>query len=138
MRRDERLEDMVIARMDMTKEVEDDTLQEIIYQVLQEYGEEEYLPIAQRVQLGKELFNTFRKLDIIQELLEDDTVTEIMINGISNIFVERGGKLEELDKRFYSRRKLEDLIQHIVAGTNRMVNESSPIADARLDRKSVV
>lgn len=134
----EKLEDMVLQRIDMTKEIEDDTLQEIIYQVLQECADEEYLTITKRVQLGKELFNTFRKLDIIQELLEDESVTEIMINGISNIFVERGGKLIELDKKFYSKRKLEDLIQHIVAGTNRIVNESSPIADARLEDGSRV
>lgn len=132
------LHNRVLERMDLSRELEDDDLHQLIYQVLQDYGEEEYLNIEEKVELGKALFNTFRKLDIIQELLEDESVTEIMINGTSNIFVEENGKLKELDKRFYSKSKLEDVIQQIVAGTNRLVNESSPIADARLEDGSRV
>ena len=78
------------------------------------------------------MFNAFRKLDILQELIEDDEITEIMINGINNIFVERQGQILELEKRFITRTKLEDVIQQIVAGSNRIVNEASPIVDARL------
>ena len=74
----------------------------------------------------------------MQELLEDDDITEIMINGTEYIFIEKDGKLERLEKRFVDRRKLEDLIQQIVAGANRIVNEASPIVDARLEDGSRV
>ena len=68
----------------------------------------------------------------MQELIEDDEITEIMINGTDHIFVEKQGKILELEKRFITRTKLEDVIQQIVAGSNRIVNEASPIVDARL------
>ncbi len=128
----------VMQQLDLTEEVEDEELQKLIYKVLKEFNEETYLSIEQRVVLGKELFNTFRKLDILQELLEDENVSEIMINGIDNIFVEKCGKIQQLEKRFYSKERLENIVQQIVAGTNRMVNETSPIADARLEDGSRV
>ncbi|MDV9527827.1 ATPase, T2SS/T4P/T4SS family, partial [Clostridioides difficile] len=77
-------------------------------------------------------FNAFRKLDLLQELLEDESITEIMINGTKNIFIEQDGRLSLTDKRFTSRDKLEDVVQQIVSGANRVVNEASPIVDARL------
>lgn len=132
MHRIEILQNMVLERLDTTQDVEDNNLQSLIYEVLQEYGTNEYLTMEEKVDIGKLLFNTFRKLDILQGLLEDEEITEIMINGISNIFIEKKGKIEQIDKCFYSKEKLEDVIQQIVAGTNRLVNESSPIADARL------
>lgn len=73
-----------------------------------------------------------RKLDLLQEFLEDDDITEIMINGTQNIFIEKAGRISQSDKRFLSADKLEDVIQQIVAGSNRLVNEASPIVDARL------
>ena len=82
--------------------------------------------------MDRELFNAFRKFDLLQEFLEDDKITEIMINGTENIFLEKEGKLIRSGKRFVSREKLEDVIQQIVAGSNRIVNEASPIVDARL------
>lgn len=129
---------MILEHMDFTESITDAELQEIIYETLRAYGKKEYLSIEERIQLSKELFNTFRRLDYIQELLEDDTITEIMVNGIHNIFVEREGRIEKLEQKFFSQSKLEDVIQQIVAGTNRMVNESSPIADARLEDGSRV
>lgn len=133
-----RLRQQILDHMDFTEFITDAELQELIYEVLREYGEEDYLSIEERIQLGKELFNTFRKLDIIQELLEDENTTEIMVNGMQNIFVEQNGKLTQLPKKFDEQRKLEDVIQQIVAGTNRIVNESTPIADARLEDGSRV
>lgn len=127
-----------MERLDLSQEIKDEELQQLIYIILQEYNQENYLSINERVMLGKELFNTFRKLDILQELLEDEEVTEIMINGIQNIFVEKRGGIHQLDKRFYSKENLENIVQQIVAGTNRMVNESTPIADARLEDGSRV
>lgn len=88
--------------------------------------------MQQKTDLGRELFNTFRKLDILQEFLEDDEITEVMINGTQHIFYEKAGKLFLSDKRFASREKLEDVIQQIVSASNRVVNEVSPIVDARL------
>lgn len=128
----EELYEKILAELDLSKEVEDDELVEIIHRTLEEKGKEFYIPLKQKSGLGKELFNTFRKLDILQELIEDDEITEIMINGTDHIFVEKQGKILELEKRFITRTKLEDVIQQIVAGSNRIVNEASPIVDARL------
>lgn len=122
----------ILARLDMTRDMEDEELTELIYEVLQEVSQEEYLPLDQKTMLGKELFNAFRKLDLLQEFLEDDDITEIMINGTQNIFIEKAGRISQSDKRFLSADKLEDVIQQIVAGSNRLVNEASPIVDARL------
>lgn len=129
---------LILEHMDFTESISDLELQELIYEVLRTYGREVYLSIEERIQLGKELFNSFRKLDILQELLEDDRITEIMINGLDNIFVEKEGKLQQLSRKFENRSKLEDVIQQIVAGTNRIVNESSPLVDARLSDGSRV
>ena len=128
----EELYEKILTEMDLSKEVEDDELVEIIHRILDEKGKETYISLRQKSGLGKELFNAFRKLDILQELIEDDEITEIMINGINNIFVEKQGQILELEKRFITRTKLEDVIQQIVAGSNRIVNEASPIVDARL------
>ncbi|MCI9025401.1 MAG: CpaF family protein [Dorea sp.] len=128
----EQLHARILEELDMTREIEDDELNRLIYRVLQEASEQEYMPLARKTALGRELFNTFRKLDLLQEFLEDDTITEIMINGTQNIFYERGGRIYRSDKRFISRDKLEDVVQQIVAGANRLVNEASPIVDARL------
>lgn len=128
----EQLHARILARLDMTRDMEDEELTELIYEVLQEVSQEEYLPLDQKTMLGKELFNAFWKLDLLQEFLEDDDITEIMINGTQNIFIEKAGRISQSDKRFLSADKLEDVIQQIVAGSNRLVNEASPIVDARL------
>lgn len=128
----EQLHARILARLDMTRDMEDEELTELIYEVLQEVSQEEYLSLDQKTMLGKELFNAFRKLDLLQEFLEDDDITEIMINGTQNIFIEKAGRISQSDKRFLSADKLEDVIQQIVAGSNRLVNEASPIVDARL------
>ena len=128
----EQLHARILARLDMTRDMEDEELTELIYEVLQEVSQEEYLSLDQKTMLGKELFNAFRKLDLLQEFLEDDDITEIMINGTQNIFIEKAGRISQSDKRFLSADKLDDVIQQIVAGSNRLVNEASPIVDARL------
>lgn len=128
----EQLQARILEELDMTREIEDEELTELIYRVLQEASSTEYLSLSRKTELGKELFNTFRKLDLLQEFLEDEGITEIMINGTRSIFYERDGRLNKSDKRFLSKEKLEDVIQQIVAGSNRLVNEASPIVDARL------
>lgn len=122
----------VLEKLDMTKDIDDSELTELIYATLNEFQEEEYFPLRERIRIGRELFNSFRKLNILQELVEDEEITEIMINGVSNIFVEEAGKIFKSDKKFFSKSKLEDVVQQIVSESNRLVNESSPIVDARL------
>ena len=128
----EQLHARIMEELDMTKEIEDEELTDLIHRVLQEACMQEYITLRERTALGKELFNAFRKLDLLQELLEDESITEIMINGTKNIFIEQDGRLSLTDKRFTSRDKLEDVVQQIVSGANRVVNEASPIVDARL------
>ena len=125
MRNTERLYDRVIEKMDMTCDMEDEELQELIHEVLEEASKEEFIPLQEKIRISKELFNAFRKLDILQELIEDDEITEIMINGTDHIFLEKAGRIFESDRRFVSVAKLEDVIQQIAAGANRYVNEET-------------
>lgn len=134
----EELQDKILEQLDLSKEVGDEELLETICRILKEKGQETYIPLGKKAGIGKELFNALRKLDILQELLEDEEITEIMINGTEYIFVEKEGALLQLDKRFADRQKLENVIQQIVAGANRIVNEASPIVDARLEDGSRV
>ena len=135
---EQQLYNRVLDRLDLTRDVEDEELSELIHEVLKEAASEEYLPLQEQIRLSRQLFHSFRKLDILQELVEDETITEIMINGTEDIFLERNGRLIRSDRRFLSEEKLEDVIQQIVAGTNRYVNELSPIVDARLEDGSRV
>ncbi len=128
----EQLHARILEELDLSREIEDEELTRLIYRVLQEVSREEYLSLAEKTALGRELFNAFRKLDLLQEFLEDETITEIMINGTQNIFYEKDGRIFQSDRRFISRDKLEDVVQQIAAGSNRLVNEASPIVDARL------
>lgn len=134
----EELHEKVLEELDLSKEVDDEELVELIHHILEEKGKETPISLKEKALLGKELFNAFRKLDILQELIEDEAITEIMINGTDNIFIEKEGKLLQLQKRFVSKSKLEDVIQQIVANANRIVNEASPIVDARLEDGSRV
>lgn len=134
----EKIHEKILERLDLSHEVGDEQLVELIHTVLEETGQESYLPLKEKTMLGRELFNAFRKLDILQELIEDEEITEIMINGTEHIFIEKEGKISRLPKRFISKNKLEDVIQQMVAGVNRMVNEASPIVDARLEDGSRV
>lgn len=110
----------------------DGRIRELIDALVLQEGQSSYLSLSEKWELGMRLFNSVRRLDILQELLDDETVTEIMVNGTDGIFVEREGRMTLWEKRFASRERLEDLVQQIVAGCNRIVNESAPIADARL------
>ena len=90
------------------------------------------LRLQERLLLQKELFDSFRRLDILQELVDDPEITEIMVNGPEEIFIESNGRIRRWEKCFESKEQLLDLIQQIVSSVNRIVNTSSPIADARL------
>ena len=124
---------LLMERLDLARELSDEEILEEIDDLILGRMREYYLSLKEKVQLRQELFHSVRKLDVLQELIEDETVTEIMVNGPDAIFVERAGKLTKWDKTFTSGEKLEDVIQQIVGKCNRVVNESMPIVDARLD-----
>ena len=130
--RKEQLYEQILEQIDLTKETDDEELQELIRTVLDEAADEEYIPLSDKIRIGRELFNSFRKLDVLQELLEDDSITEIMVNGIDHIFYEKEGRIFRSKKCFLSQERLLDVIQQIVGESNRYVNEASPIVDARL------
>lgn len=122
----------VLGQLDYGREQSDEEIMEIIDEVLLEEQMLRLLPVSESHHLRTELFYSLRRLDILQSLIEDQEITEIMINGPGSIFVERSGHLQELDVGFESEEKLQNVIQQIVAGCNRVVNEASPIVDARL------
>lgn len=128
----------VRANLDLSREMENEEVKELIYRVVAEYTGSQYLSLAQKETLGKEIFASVRELDILQELVDDDAITEIMVNGPKEIFVEKKGHIYKTDKQFVSEEKLEDVIQQIVASCNRVVNECMPIVDARLSNGSRV
>lgn len=127
-----KLRQMVQERLDYGRDYTDEEVEDTIDEVLMEQENLELCSVELRRRLRKELFDSLRRLDILQFFVDDSSVTEIMINGLDHIFVERDGQLQELDRAFDSMEKLQDVIQQIVAGCNRVVNEASPIVDARL------
>ena len=122
----------LIQELDQGTSFSDEELRDEIEIRVLNRGQAQYLSIEEKIQLVKGIFNSIRRLDVLQELLEDPTITEIMINGPEHIFIERDGRLMDSGKRFQSREKLEDVIQQIVSKVNRIVNEASPIVDVRL------
>lgn len=128
----EQIQNRVLDLLDISKEVEDVEVYRAIDIAILDIAREKYISVSEKERLRTSIFNTLRRLDVLQELLEDDTVTEIMVNGYDCIYVEREGKLSKWRKGFSSRERYMDVLQQIVAGTNRMVNTSSPIVDARL------
>ena len=128
----EGLRRLIREEVNSSRETSDEELYEIIDRLIFEKGEEEYLPLKERIELRTGLFNSFRKLDILQQLLDDPEITEVMINGPRHIFMERKGNMELWDQEFDSQEQLEDMIQQMVSRVNRTVNVASPIADARL------
>ncbi len=127
------LKDKLNAGIDYSREISDEEMQGLIDELLIKEGKKQALSLAEKEKLRKELFHAVRKLDVLQELVDDTDVTEIMINGAEHIFIEKKGKLSRLEQKFESKEKLEDVIQQIVAVCNRVVNEASPIVDARLE-----
>ncbi|MCR5458536.1 MAG: CpaF family protein [Acetatifactor sp.] len=126
------MRDHVREKMDYGRDYGDEEVGELIDEELLENPETCRLTVEQRLQLKKELFDSMRRLDVLQFFVDDPGITEIMINGMEHIFVERGGKLTQLELAFDSKERLTDVIQKIVAGCNRVVNDASPIVDARL------
>ncbi|MCI9138408.1 MAG: CpaF family protein [Lachnospiraceae bacterium] len=128
----------VLERMDLSRDVSDEEIMETIDRIILEKKKEVYFTIKERKLIRKELFYSIRKLDMLQELVDSPEITEIMVNGTQNVFVERGGSIFQWENKFEEKEKLEDVIQQIVAKTNRVVNETSPIVDTRLEDGSRV
>lgn len=141
MKEAEKLRALLLEEMDISQEPEDEKVLELIDQLVLESEGTRNLTVERKTQIRQELFYSVRRLDVLQELLEDPEITEIMVNGHEHIFIERNGKLMRWKKQFTSREKLEDVIQQIAGRCNRAVNEQKPIVDARLengDRVNVV
>ncbi len=134
----EKLQKEIRKKIDFSREVSDEEIADLIDDIIIRKCRTCFLSIEDKLRLKQELFYSIRRLDILQELVDDNSVTEIMVNGTDNIFVERKGALFRWDKTFDSTQKLQDVIQQIVAKSNRVVNESSPIVDARLENGSRV
>lgn len=116
----------------MSQEIIDEKVLELIDRSLLEHPDIGYVSLEGRIRLRRELFNAVRRMDVLSDLLEDDSITEIMINGYDQIFVEKDGRIQSFSQSFESEDRLASIIQQIVAGCNRLVNEAVPIVDARL------
>ena len=132
------LEERLLRKLDYSKEATDEEVIELIDNLFLQEEALRIITVGERQGLKQEIFFSLRRLDILQSLLEDNSITEIMINGTDDIFIERAGRIEQLTQCFESQEKLVNVIQRIVAGCNRVVNESSPIVDARLQNGSRV
>ena len=126
------LQEQIMERMDLSKQLSGEEIREMIDKQLMAEGKRRYLELAVREKIRKDIFHSIRQLGILQELIENPEITEIMVNGTEGIFIERFGKLEQTDFSFESADKLKQVIWQITAGCNRVVNEASPIVDARL------
>ena len=126
------MRERILHEVTYQRQMSDEEIAELIDGELMAYAGEIPLSLKERLALQRELFDSFRRLDILQELVDDPGITEIMVNGPSEIFVEQDGQLRRWEKSFESGDQLLDLIQQIVSGVNRIVNTSTPIADARL------
>ncbi len=122
----------LIEKLEYKEDVSDEELKDMIGEEIKDHNSRDHIPIKNRLELGRQIYHSMRKLDILQDLLEDPGITEIMVNGPDTIFIERKGKLEKVSQSFESEDSLRNVIGQIVARCNRVVNDSSPIVDARL------
>ncbi|MCI8659757.1 MAG: CpaF family protein [Lachnospiraceae bacterium] len=129
----EQLKEQIRAELQSWNRIEEEELNQCINRVIQEAAKDNYLPLKKRLEFRTRLYDAFRRLDILQELVDDPDVTEIMVNGKDHIFVEKKGTISQWNHGFEREEQLEDMIQQIVSRINRSVNVSHPIADARLE-----
>lgn len=128
----------VMEQLDFNKDLSDDEIMELIDEVIAKQSKIRTIEIGNRGRLKKDIFYSIRKLDVLQQFLDNPSITEIMVNGESHIFIEEDGTIKETGTSLKSKEKLENLITQIVSKCNRRVNESSPIVDARLEDGSRV
>lgn len=129
----EKIRNKILEILEYEGEVSDERIEELVFKSISEEMKTDFLPYHRRIQLGQEIFNSLRKLDILQNLIDNPTITEIMVNGKEAIFVEENGRIRRLDQCFESEEKLKNIIQMVVGKCNRVVNDMSPIVDARLE-----
>ncbi|GHG46122.1 pilus assembly protein CpaF [Flavimobilis marinus] len=110
----------------------DDELEDHVRQLLESRTADRYLSISEKVQIVQQVYGSIRGLGLLDSLLSDETVTEVMVNGPDNVFVERSGRIQKVPGGFESERRLEDIIQRIVGMAGREVNQANPIVDTRL------
>lgn len=134
----EMIAERVLQRIDFSKEPEEETLKEVIAKEIACCNQKRDLTIAQRIELEQRVYNALKKMDILQELLDDPEVTEILVNGPSHIFYEKHGRMQEYEYHFSSEERLQGVIQQMVGRHNRVVNFASPIVDTRLEDGSRV
>lgn len=113
-------------------QISDDDLQQRIEEIVEQYIGEQYCSIDQRVSIVEQVYSSIRGFGLLDSIIKDESITEVMINGPKNVFIEQNGRLYKLDKQFESQRKLEDVIQRIVGLAGREVNQANPICDTRL------
>ena len=128
----EELRSLVVSRINLEEDVTDEILSEVIDGVIEETREKGQIPLEKRLAIHREITDSIRGLDILQELLEDDSITEIMVNGWNDIFIEKKGEIIRVDSGFVTPDRLYEVIQQIVSATNRRVNQATPIVDTRL------
>ena len=127
-----KIREMVSDRLDLTRNVTDEEIRETIADIVAEESRRQYLTLTEKKELMEGVFNSMRGLDVLQPLVDDPSITEIMINGPHNVFIEQNGRLFKKNVSFGSNEKLENVILNIVSKVNRTVNEANPIVDARL------
>jgi len=133
-----RIKEELLERLDFSRELTDEEVLNEIEERVLNLSTEEYLSITEKKNLCIEIFNSVRRLGVLQQLIDDENISEIMVNGPDNIFIERDGHIQKFDGKIASEEELEDIIQQIVAKVNRTVNEAEPIVDARLQDGSRV
>ena len=121
-------QEVILQKLDIDSSISDQTILSLIEESVLRFAHTVYLSMDEKKEVIQRTFYAIRKLDVLQEILEDQEITEIMVNGPDQIFIEKQGRLEPYPKKFLSKEKLEDVIQQIVGKVNRTVNESSPIA----------
>ena len=127
-----RLTNEAVRRVQDKGMADDDEINDIIAGIVMEYSGEHYLSLSEKLKLKSYIFASMRGMDVLQELIDNPAITEIMVNGADDIFVEQNGAITKQDICFDTREKLDDVVQKIAAGSNRIINEASPIVDARL------
>ena len=135
------LRNRLFIRLDERPDASDDEIKCIVDEIVLEYGRKNGLGLIELEMFGRDLFYSVRALDVIQELLDDNEVSEIMVNGYNDIFFEKAGKIQRFEKCFSDEERLNSIVQKIAGDCNRVVNEQSPIVDARLkngDRVNIV
>lgn len=128
----EKVRKQVLSDIDVSRDLEDEEIWDIISRAASEEVKQKSISLRDRIELEKRVFDSLKRLDVLQELIDDTEVTEIMVNGPDCIFYEKNGYIQQYDGRFSSEEKMQDIIQQIVGRHNRVVNQSSPIVDTRL------